>query len=233
MDTQDAFSLISIPYVDYVLTCPMVFASAFSYTGNEDLSLLAANSLQILADMFLAMRMQGILLATSLCLSSLICAVMTFQTNGMARGLMFGLGFILFIALFAHVFSQLRKRLPQLPAASMTPLYIAMVSFHVQPLLIVRLIQTRKHSQGMFFGMWPLFPILWIFGPAALSIIPMGAYSLLHAALDVACKSVFAIALQAFRICMEDTGIFYSYTLLNPAFKAVIQANIKSRTAQE
>ncbi len=83
--------------------------------------------MQILADMFLAMRMQGVVLACSLCLSSLVCAVVTFQTSGVARGLVFGLGMVLFMALFAHVFSQLRARLPQLPAASMKPLYTAMV----------------------------------------------------------------------------------------------------------
>jgi len=71
--------------------------------------------------------MQGVLLATSLCLSSLICAVMTFQTAGEARGLIFGLGFFLFVALFTHVFMQMRKKLPQLPAISKKPLYTAMV----------------------------------------------------------------------------------------------------------
>ena len=93
----------------------------------QTLPSLLLQSAQILADMFFAMRMQGIVLACSLCFSSLVCAVMTFQATGVARGFAFGLGLILFLALFAHVFSQLRVKLPQLPAASMKPLYTAMV----------------------------------------------------------------------------------------------------------
>ena len=62
-----------------------------------------------------------------------------------------------------------------------------------------------------------------------MAVIPYTSYSLLHAGLDVACKSVFAVSLQSFRLCMEDTGIFYRYTLLNPEFKAIVQANINSK----
>ena len=63
-----------------------------------------------------------------------------------------------------------------------------------------------------------------------MTVIPHNIYSLLHAGLDVACKSIFAVSLQSFRLCMEDTGIFYRYTLLNPEFKAIVQANINEKT---
>ena len=185
--------------------------AAHSYVGLPSQTSLNAMRIyarvQILVDLFLTMQMQNTLLAVTLCIGSLTCAVMLGHVDSSFRGVMFALGFSLFVLLCLAVTTSVKAVMPSLPARALNALYTAM---------------------ALFFGMWPMFPLLWALGPTALGVITSLQLLSAHAVLDVLCKSVFALALQSFRVLMEDTGIFYKYTLTNRHMKTVVSENLRA-----
>lgn len=66
--------------------------------------------------------------------------------------------------------------------------------------------------QVAFFGMWPLFPIIFLLGPNWANALDRLAFSIIHACLDVICKGVLALALLRVRAQMENAG-WYGYSL--------------------
>eukprot|EP00744_Colponema_vietnamica_P000952 GILI01001652.1.p1 GENE.GILI01001652.1~~GILI01001652.1.p1 ORF type:complete len:392 (-),score=112.23 GILI01001652.1:471-1646(-) len=59
----------------------------------------------------------------------------------------------------------------------------------------------------IFFVMWPLFPTLWIFSWSGLNMINAEAYYIIHAFLDIVCKTFFSYFMLLFRLTCEDWEI--------------------------
>ena len=67
-------------------------------------------------------------------------------------------------------------------------------------------------SQVSFFGMWPLFPIVFLLGPRSANILDRPTFAAIHVVFDIVCKGVLSLALLRVRAFMETIG-WYGYAL--------------------
>uniref|UniRef100_UPI00220FE43E Cation Channelrhodopsin n=1 Tax=Hyphochytrium catenoides TaxID=42384 RepID=UPI00220FE43E len=56
----------------------------------------------------------------------------------------------------------------------------------------------------IFFGFWPLFPILFLFSWLGTGHIDQQAFTIIHAFLDLFCKTVFGLIMTFFRLELEE-----------------------------
>lgn len=67
-------------------------------------------------------------------------------------------------------------------------------------------------SQVSFFGMWPLFPIVFLLGPRSANVLDRPTFAAIHVVFDIVCKGVLSLALLRVRAFMETIG-WYGYSL--------------------
>ncbi|KAA0165539.1 hypothetical protein FNF27_00503 [Cafeteria roenbergensis] len=145
----------------------------------------------IVLDILFTLKIPGKVVSAALTALSLFMAACAYATEAPYQWFLFALGLVFLIVLFARVQAGVRQRLSELPSAAVGAMYVAMVSF---------------------FGMWPLFPIVFLLGPRSANVLDRTSFAAIHVVFDIVCKGVLSLALLRVRAFMETIG-WYGYSL--------------------
>ncbi len=169
------------------------------------------------------LKIPGKVVSAALTALSLFMAACAYATEAPYQWFLFALGLVFLIVLFARVQAGVRQRLSELPSAAVGAMYVAMVRQALGPSLL----WPKEHGifestpccvppphfmQVSFFGMWPLFPIVFLLGPRSANVLDRTSFAAIHVVFDIVCKGVLSLALLRVRAFMETLG-WYGYSL--------------------
>jgi len=167
------------------------------------------------------LKIPGKLFAAGVTALALFVAANAYAADAPYQWVLFCIGLCLLALLFERLQAGVRGRLAELPRSAVSALYVAMVRIGTpcRMQLVVRVASTILAAflppalpQVAFFGMWPLFPMIFLIGPRGANLIGPLAFVIIHSVLDVVCKGVLALALLRVRSHMEGAG-WYPYAL--------------------
>eukprot|EP00744_Colponema_vietnamica_P007654 GILI01010992.1.p1 GENE.GILI01010992.1~~GILI01010992.1.p1 ORF type:complete len:520 (+),score=143.56 GILI01010992.1:153-1712(+) len=114
---------------------------------------------------------------------TLLFAVLSFTEDAPARYWHFGIGSAFFAVFFYSIAKILMQRWRTVPEPGRIPMFVGLL---------------------IFFGMWPVFPVLWIFSWVGSGYITMHQYYIIHCFLDITCKTFFSFACLLYRVRVEE-----------------------------